>query len=53
MRDYKLIVPRDCTVSNTPRENENALQLMRKFLKAKTPLSKNVRLSATRGTGAL
>ena len=48
MRDYELIVPRDCTVSNTSRENEEALQLMRKFLKAKTPLSKNVRLSASR-----
>ncbi len=46
MRDYSLIVPRDCTVSNTPRENEDALQLMRKFLKAKTPLSRNVPLSA-------
>ena len=40
MRDYDLVVPRDCTVSNTPRENEAALELMRKFLKAKTPLGK-------------
>jgi len=48
LRDYKLIVPRDCTVSNTAKENEEALQLMRKFLKAKTPLSKSVRLSTTR-----
>ena len=48
MRDYKLIVPRDCTVSNTAKENEEALQLMRKFLKAKTPLSKSVRLSTAR-----
>ena len=44
MRDYNLIVPRDCTVSNTPEENENALQLMRKFLKAKTPLGRDVGL---------
>jgi nicotinamidase-related amidase len=44
MRDYKLIVPRDCTVSNTPEENEAALGLMRKFLKAKTPLGRNIRL---------
>ncbi len=49
MRDYNLIVPRDCTVSNTPEENEAALQLMRKFLKAKTPLGKQVRLRSTRG----
>lgn len=45
MRDYELIVPRDCTVSNTAKENEEALHLMRKFLKAKTPVSRNVRLS--------
>ena len=45
MRDYNLIVPRDCTVSNTPKENEAALELMRKFLKARTPLGKDVRLS--------
>jgi nicotinamidase-related amidase len=47
MRDYNLIVPRDCTVSNTIAENEAALALMRKFLKAKTPLGKNVRLQAS------
>ena len=45
MRDYNLIVPRDCTVSNTPEENEAALQLMRKFLKAKTPLGKEIKLT--------
>ena len=43
MRDYNLVVPRDCTVSNTPAENDAALRLMRKFLKAKTPLGKEVR----------
>ena len=48
MRDYNLIVPRDCTVSNTPEENEAALQLMRKFLKAKTPLGKEIRLRRAR-----
>ena len=48
MRDYKLIVPRDCTVSNTDKENQEALEIMRKFLKAKTPLSKSVRLSTAR-----
>ncbi len=36
MRDYELLVPEDCCVSNTPRENEDALALMRKFLKADT-----------------
>jgi nicotinamidase-related amidase len=48
MRDYDLIVPRDCTVSNTSRENAAALELMRKFLKAKTPLGKEVRFSRKR-----
>src|ERR1044071_5303382 len=44
MRDYGLIVPRDCTVSNTPPENDAALDLMRKFLKACTPLGKDIKL---------
>jgi nicotinamidase-related amidase len=48
MRDYNLIVPRDCTVSNTPEENEAALELMRKFLKARTPPGKDVRLARQR-----
>lgn len=43
MRDFNLFVPRDCTVSNTSRENESALGLMKKFLKADTrPSSKIV-----------
>jgi nicotinamidase-related amidase len=36
MRDFNLFVPSDCTVSNTKRENESALLLMKKFLKADT-----------------
>jgi nicotinamidase-related amidase len=48
MRDYDLIVPRDCTVSNTAEENERALQLMRKFLKAKTPLSTEIKFDSRR-----
>ncbi|MDQ6860638.1 MAG: cysteine hydrolase, partial [Verrucomicrobiota bacterium] len=36
MRDYDLVIPEDCCVSNTPRENDEALGLMRKFLKADT-----------------
>jgi nicotinamidase-related amidase len=36
MRDFNLFVPSDCTVSNTKAENDAALQLMRKFLKADT-----------------
>jgi nicotinamidase-related amidase len=44
MRDYKLIVPRDCTVSNTKKENDQALTLMRDYLKADTRLSARVSL---------
>lgn len=36
MRDYGLLIPEDCCVSNTLRENEEAVALMRKFLKADT-----------------
>lgn len=58
MRDYDLFIPEDCCVSNTPRENEEALALMRKFLKADTrpadkielrrPLGKPARRKASR-----
>ena len=34
MRDYQLIIPADCTASNTPADNEYALQQMRNVLKA-------------------
>jgi nicotinamidase-related amidase len=34
MRDYEIILPPDCVISNTVQENRQALQLMRKFLKA-------------------
>jgi nicotinamidase-related amidase len=45
MRDYDLIVPSDCTVSNTAEENRQALTLMRKFLKADTRPSTKLRLA--------
>jgi nicotinamidase-related amidase len=44
MRDYELFIPEDCCVSNTPRENEEALGLMRKFLKADTRPSGEIEL---------
>lgn len=43
MRDYDLIIPSDCTVSNTAAENREALTLMRKFLKADTRASTALR----------
>ena len=48
MRDYDLIIPSDCTVSNTPEENREALALMRKFLKADTRPSTKLRLPKAR-----
>jgi nicotinamidase-related amidase len=36
MRDFNLIVPRDCIASNTREENEHALEQMSKVLKADT-----------------
>jgi nicotinamidase-related amidase len=36
MRDFHLVVPSDCVASNTPAENEHALELMLKVLKADT-----------------
>jgi nicotinamidase-related amidase len=34
MRDYTLVVPRDCTASNTPADTAQALGLMKTVLKA-------------------
>jgi nicotinamidase-related amidase len=34
MRDYHLIIPTDCVASNTVKENNSALELMKKVLKA-------------------
>ena len=48
MRDYKLIIPSDCTVSNTTKENREALTLMRRYLKADTRPSAKIRLKRTR-----
>jgi nicotinamidase-related amidase len=42
LRDFNVIVPADCTVSNTVEENEHALQQMQKVLKA--DISKSDRL---------
>ena len=44
MRDYELIIPSDCTASNTAEENRQALALMKKFLKADTRASTKLRL---------
>jgi nicotinamidase-related amidase len=48
MRDYKLVIPRDCTISNTKKENDQALALMKNYLKADTRPSAKIRLARTK-----
>jgi nicotinamidase-related amidase len=36
MRDYELAIPCDCVISNTAKENTEALRLMERYLKADT-----------------
>jgi nicotinamidase-related amidase len=40
MRDYNLVVPADCVISNTQEENDHALDQIRTILKADTTESK-------------
>jgi nicotinamidase-related amidase len=47
MRDFNLFVPSDCTVSNTKKENDSALHVMKKFLKADTRSSTGIGLRRT------
>jgi nicotinamidase-related amidase len=45
MRDYKLYIPSDCSVSIEPPENENALNQMREVLKADIRVSNELDLA--------
>ncbi len=53
MRDYKLVVPSDCTASNTAAENKQALKLMKNYLKADVRPSAKIRFirKKLRGSG--
>ncbi len=42
MRDYELSIPSDCVISNTAKENKEALQLMKRYLKADTRRSERI-----------
>lgn len=42
VRNYKIIVPRDCIASNTKTLNDQALNLMSTALKIKTPKSESI-----------
>ena len=44
MRDFKVIVPRDCVADQTQEEHDDALKKMRDVLKAKTSRGSGVRL---------
>lgn len=46
MRDYKIFVPSDCTVSNTEEENRHALKQMQNVLKADISIAKELDLKA-------
>lgn len=45
LRDYKLFVPADCCVSNSKRDNRQALELMRRVLSADTRDSEQLPLN--------
>ena len=45
MRDYQLIIPADCTASNDPADNDNALRQMQDVLKADTRSSSEIDFS--------
>lgn len=47
MRDFNLFVPSDCAVSNTRQENQSALRIMKKFLKADTRPSSKIAFPRT------
>ncbi len=43
VRNFKVTVPRDCVAAETTKQKRNALELMKKAFKAKTPESAAVR----------
>jgi len=42
MRDYQVLVPRDCSAANTKRDHENAIDQMAKVLKAGTDAGETI-----------
>jgi nicotinamidase-related amidase len=44
MREYAVVVPKDCVAANTPRKTAFALQQVRDVLKGRTPAGAEVRL---------
>jgi nicotinamidase-related amidase len=52
MRDYQLLIPADCTASNEPSDNENALRQMQDVLKADTRPSSEIDFATYRNERA-
>jgi nicotinamidase-related amidase len=52
MRDYRVVVPRDCVASNTRVKTQFALTEVREVLKGSTPTSTRVRLTVPARRGA-
>jgi nicotinamidase-related amidase len=46
MRDFNLVIPRDCIASNSREDNEHALQIMETVLKADTTPSRELDLQS-------
>ena len=44
MRDFEIVVPSDCTASNTTKENNYALDQMKRFLRAYVTASTKLNL---------
>src|SRR5262249_21760108 len=45
LRDFRIFVPSDCVVSNTPKENQDALDLMKRVLHADIRPSSKINLN--------
>jgi len=52
MRDYSVVVPRDCVAANTRRKTVFTLAQIREVLKGATPPSAGIRFAARRRTAA-
>ena len=49
MRDFKVLIPADCVVSNTEQENQHALKQMETVLKADVSIGSKLDLNALSG----
>jgi nicotinamidase-related amidase len=48
MRDFRIIVPPDCTASEDAEHNRQVLMLMQRVLKAEVPPSSEIKFERTR-----